>query len=95
MRSQDGARNPWSAPTTELWAPTAYGESANSASTTLAATTTTTTPKNRHELVHFSANLRGFLRHRSTDPPDQPDRHLKVVQTARCDGLINEYRNAA
>ena len=22
MRSQDGARNPWSAPTTELWAPT-------------------------------------------------------------------------
>ena len=24
--SQDGARNPWSAPTTELWAPTPYGE---------------------------------------------------------------------
>ena len=23
MRPQDGARNPWSAPTTELWAPTA------------------------------------------------------------------------
>ena len=24
MRSQDGARNPWSAPTTELWAPTPH-----------------------------------------------------------------------
>ena len=47
-------------------APRAYGEPANSASTTIAATTTTTTPKNRHELVHFQANLRGFLRHRST-----------------------------
>ena len=31
----------------------------------------------------------------ATDPPDQPDRHLQVVKTARCDGLINEYRNAA
>ena len=31
----------------------------------------------------------------ATDPPDQPDRHLQVVRTARCDGLINEYRNAA
>ena len=45
-------------------APRAYGEPANSASTTIAATTTTT-PRNRHELVHFQANLRGFLRHRS------------------------------
>ena len=31
----------------------------------------------------------------ATDAPDQPDRHLQVVRTARCDGLINEYRNAA
>ena len=31
----------------------------------------------------------------ATDPPDQPDRHLQVVRTARCDGLIKEYRNAA
>ena len=31
----------------------------------------------------------------ATDPADQPDRHLQVVKTARCDGLINEYRNAA
>ena len=31
----------------------------------------------------------------ATDPPDQPDRHLQVVETARCNGLINEYRNAA
>ena len=31
----------------------------------------------------------------ATDPSDQPDRHLQVVKTARCDGLINEYRNAA
>ena len=35
-----------------------------SASTTIAETTTTT-PRNRHELFHVSANLRGFLRHRS------------------------------
>ena len=31
----------------------------------------------------------------ATDPPDQPDRHLQVVEAARCNGLINEYRNAA
>ena len=31
----------------------------------------------------------------ATDPPDQPDRHLQVVKTVRCGGLINEYRNAA
>ena len=31
----------------------------------------------------------------ATDPPDQPDRRLQVLRTARCDGLINEYRNAA
>ena len=31
----------------------------------------------------------------ATDPSDQSDRHLQVVKTARCDGLINEYRNAA
>ena len=31
----------------------------------------------------------------ATDPPDQPDRHLQVAKTARCDGPINEYRNAA
>ena len=42
----------------------AYGEPANSASTTIAATTTTP-PRNRHESVQYSANLRGFLRHRS------------------------------
>ena len=29
------------------------------------------------------------------DAADQPDRHLKVVRTARRGGLINEYRNAA
>ena len=29
----------------------------------------------------------------ATDPPDQPDRHLQVVKTARYDGLINEYQN--
>ena len=27
--------------------------------------TPATTPRNRHELAHFQANLRGFLRHRS------------------------------
>ena len=31
----------------------------------------------------------------ATDPSDQPDRHLQVVKTARCDGLINGCRNAA
>ena len=31
----------------------------------------------------------------ATDPPDQPDNHLQAVRTARCDGLINEHRNAA
>ena len=31
----------------------------------------------------------------ATNPTDQPDRHLQVLRTARCDGLINEYRNAA
>ena len=31
----------------------------------------------------------------ATDASDQPDRHLQVVKTARCGGLINEYRNAA
>ena len=28
----------------------------------------------------------------ATDAADQPDRHLQVVRTARCDGLINDYR---
>ena len=31
----------------------------------------------------------------ATDAADQPDRHLQVARTARCGGLINEYRNAA
>ena len=31
----------------------------------------------------------------ATDAADQPDRHLQVVRTARCGGIINEYRNAA
>ena len=31
----------------------------------------------------------------ATDAADQPDRHLQAVKTARCGGLINEYRNAA
>ena len=31
----------------------------------------------------------------ATDPPDQPDRHHQVARSARCNGLINEYRNAA
>ena len=31
----------------------------------------------------------------ATDAADQPDGHLQVVRTARCGGLINEYRNAA
>ena len=31
----------------------------------------------------------------ATDAADQPDRLLQVVGTARCGGLINEYRNAA
>ena len=31
----------------------------------------------------------------ATDAADQPDRHLQVVRTTRCGGLINEYRNAA
>ena len=31
----------------------------------------------------------------ATHAADQPDRHLQVVKTARCGGLINEYRNAA
>ena len=30
----------------------------------------------------------------ATDPPDQPDSHIQAVRTVRCDGLINEYRNA-
>ena len=29
------------------------------------------------------------------DPPDQPDGHLQVVTTARCDGLINQHKHAA
>ncbi len=31
----------------------------------------------------------------ATDPPDQPNSHLQAVKTACCDGLINDYRNAA
>ena len=31
----------------------------------------------------------------ATDPPDQPDSHHHVARSARCNGLINEYRNAA
>ena len=31
----------------------------------------------------------------ATDAADQPDGHLQVVRTARCGGLINEYRNVA
>ena len=40
----------------------AYGEPTNDASTTIAKTTTPN-PRDRHELVNFSATLRGFLRH--------------------------------
>ena len=62
---------------------------------------------NRHQLerlvVDYIDHYNTRRPHRSldqrppvaTDPPDQPDRHLQVVRTARCDGLINEYRNAA
>ena len=31
----------------------------------------------------------------ATDAANRPDGHLQVVRTARCGGLINEYRNAA
>ena len=31
----------------------------------------------------------------ATDAAEQPDGYLQVVRTARCGGLINEYRNAA
>ena len=31
----------------------------------------------------------------ATDASDQTNSHLQVVKTARCGGLINEYRNAA
>ena len=41
---------------------------------------------------HRSLNQRPPV---ATDAADQPDRHLQVVRTARCGGLINEYRNAA
>ena len=62
-------------------APRACGEPTNSASTTIAETTTTTTPRNRHELVHFSAVLRDFLRHRS--PPTDPSFDAIVI-SFRC-----------
>ena len=62
---------------------------------------------NRHQLerlvVDYIDHYNTRRPHRSldqrplaaTDPPDQPDRHLEVVRTARCEGLFNEYRNAA
>ena len=62
---------------------------------------------NRHQLerlvVDYIDHYNTRRPHRSldqrppvaTDAPDQPDRHHQVVKTARCDGLINEYRNAA
>ena len=62
---------------------------------------------NRHQLerlvVDYIDHYNTRRPHRSldqrppvaTDAPDQPDRHLQVVRTARCDGLINAYRNAA
>ena len=31
----------------------------------------------------------------TTDPPHKPPASVTVLRTARCDGLINEYRNAA
>ena len=59
---------------------------------------------NRRQLntlvVDYTDHYHTHRPHRSLDqrPPvatDPPDRHLQVVKTARCDGLINEYRNAA
>ena len=62
---------------------------------------------NRHQLerlvVDYIDHYNTRRPHRSldqrppvaTDAPDQPDRHLQIVRAARCDGLINEYRNAA
>ena len=59
---------------------------------------------NRHQLeklvVDYIDHYNTRRPHRSLDqrPPvaaDPPDRHLQVVRTARYDGLINEYRNAA
>jgi putative transposase len=31
----------------------------------------------------------------SAEPPNDSDRHLRVLKSTRCDGLINEYRNVA
>ena len=62
---------------------------------------------NRHQLERLVVDYVGHYNmhrpHRSldqrppvaTDAADQPDRHFQVVKTARCGGLINEYRNAA
>ena len=62
---------------------------------------------NRHQLnnlvVDYIDHYNTHRPHRSldqrppvaTDAADQPDRHLQVVRTVRCGGLINEYRNAA
>ena len=63
------------------------GTAANS--TSLSSTTSIMTTRTR---PHRSLDQRPPV---ATDPPDQPDRHLQVVKTARCGGLINEYRNAA
>ena len=47
-----------------------------------------------HYNTHRPHRSRHQLPSVATDVADQPDSHLQVVRTARCDGLINEYRNA-
>jgi putative transposase len=63
---------------------------------------------NQHQLerliVDYIAHYNTHRSHRSLDqqppepaeaPPPVEGRHLQVVKSSRCDGLINEYRNAA
>jgi hypothetical protein len=34
-------------------------------------------------------------RYRASEAPPPKQRHLHVMKSTRCDGLINEYQNAA
>ncbi|MCP3937183.1 MAG: transposase, partial [Actinomycetia bacterium] len=59
---------------------------------------------NRHQLERLATDYNQHRPHRSLDqrPPDAanepspaPPATTTVLRTARCDGLVNEYRNAA
>ena len=54
--------------------------------TTLGSTTTTST------VPHRSLDQRPPL---ASEAPPPNQHHLQVVKSTRCDGLINEYQNAA